>query len=308
MAVYKRKGSDIYYMDFTIFRTRIFRSTGKTEKEEARKVEEQERQRILASSDDEFDLSFTFLYGRDRYLRNRMKPIEVRVRKLIGNRRGSLLGEKDVDRFIERLRQEGATNATINSYLTALRKAFRHAGIRVFIPPNLPTDRRERILSTSEEALLLSHLAAFGHRHMKDLIVLLLHTGMKLSEALALTPGCFTQDRSSVQVWHDQHRQRYIPVDDAVKEIFERRKRFTRGMFKISAKKVEYEWAKARTALGLSSDRSFLIGALRHTYAFRLIQQGADAELIKDRLGFSSLKAAKAYMKRVQGVQDDSPK
>ena len=47
MSVYKRGDKGIFYMNFTVNGQRIFKSTGKFSKKEAKQVEANERQKML---------------------------------------------------------------------------------------------------------------------------------------------------------------------------------------------------------------------------------------------------------------------
>ena len=47
MAVYKRGTKGVFYMNFTVNGQRVFKSTGKYTKKEARQAEANERQRLL---------------------------------------------------------------------------------------------------------------------------------------------------------------------------------------------------------------------------------------------------------------------
>ena len=46
MSVYKRGDKGVFYMNFTVNGTRVFRSTGKFTKKEAKHVEALERQKL----------------------------------------------------------------------------------------------------------------------------------------------------------------------------------------------------------------------------------------------------------------------
>jgi hypothetical protein len=50
MAVYKRGAKGVFYMNFTVNGTRVFKSTGKNTKKEAKQAEANERQRMLNES------------------------------------------------------------------------------------------------------------------------------------------------------------------------------------------------------------------------------------------------------------------
>ena len=307
MAVYKRKGSDIYYMDFTFCYRRIFRSTGKSNKDEAREVEKRERQRLINEHVGNRTpyLSFELPGRRKKHSAGR------RLLKYIGDKPVGLIDDEDVKRLLRRLERNEAAPATINRYLSLLRSTLTKLQILgliekvPFIPSSLPVHSRERIVTPTEEIDLVKYFDGNGDGEMRDLVLMLLNTGLKLTEVLALTPHCFYPETMTV-VPYQPEKRRYIPVGDVVKEIFDRRRRRTRGIFKVSPSRVEHEWSKARKALGLEEDKTFVIGALRHTFAWRLMERGADDKTLMKTMGFSSMTATKAYIKRILSGQADS--
>jgi integrase len=193
MAVYKRKGSDIYYMDFTFYHRSFFKSTGKTDKEEAREAERRERQNLHRQYHEEGWYFLSDYIPARKHGRSKKHSDMRLVFRYTGDKPISLVTDNDIDRLINRLERKAFSKATINKYLSVLRKALRNVQLYHFVkvqahvPPRLPVDRRERILSVSEEARLFHHFFIHGHRDIKDIVLLLLNTGIKLSEALSRT-------------------------------------------------------------------------------------------------------------------------
>jgi integrase/recombinase XerD len=300
MAVYKRKGSDIYYMDFNRYGRRIFRSTGKTNKEEAQEVERQVRSQFDESLSGKHLLSEAVVAVFNR--KEQRDDTARLLLKYIGERPVDEIGEKDIERLIRKLRRRGATEpATLNRYMSALRiilKVAKEYWELESIPkiPSFKVDTNTRVLTVNEETGLIKHFKSEDNRTMKDLVIVLLSTGLKLSEALRLTIYSIDESTMSIHVGTGKG-ERSVPIDETVKSIFLKKRYVKRDnrIFKIDPAEVEYEWSKARKALGLEKDKGFNIGGLRHTYAVGQLKRGGTLETVAQLLGCALATVAKRY-------------
>ena len=78
--------------------------------------------------------------------------------------------------------------------------------------------------------------------------------------------------------------------------------------FSISVHEAERAWQWVRAEMGLMRDKEFVIHALRHTCASRLVNGGVDLYVVKEWLGHSSIQITERYAhlnptKLVQAVE-----
>jgi integrase len=65
--------------------------------------------------------------------------------------------------------------------------------------------------------------------------------------------------------------------------------------FNLTPYQSDKAWAWAREQMGLKNDTEFIIHALRHTCASRLVNAGVDLYVVKEWLGHSSIQVTERY-------------
>jgi integrase len=65
--------------------------------------------------------------------------------------------------------------------------------------------------------------------------------------------------------------------------------------FNLTIYQSDKAWAWARVEIGLKDDSEFIIHALRHTCASRLVNAGVDLYVVKEWLGHSSIQVTERY-------------
>jgi integrase len=65
--------------------------------------------------------------------------------------------------------------------------------------------------------------------------------------------------------------------------------------FNLTIYQSDKAWAWARKQIGLKDDNEFIIHALRHTCASRLVNKGIDLYVVKEWLGHSSIQVTERY-------------
>lgn len=216
---------------------------------------------------------------------------------------------RTLSEYAASLELEGKAPATVNRYLAAVSKMFRasfDAG-NLKVVPKIPRRReaqgRIRFLSREEEASMLEKLDT----NMQDLVVTLVDTGMRLGEALRLEPRDLDMRCRVIHVWETKNGQpRSVPMTTRVHETLQRRLyRPDTGKIHILAKEnrvfpltrhsAHHRWNTARAKLGLSGDPQFVIHALRHTCASRLVQAGVGLRVVQEYLGHKTLAMTMRY-------------
>jgi len=132
------------------------------------------------------------------------KDDKSRIEKNINSKLGSFplyaITKEDIQSFLDFLRNDGLSEATVLHYMAILRRAFNLActtvidGIPLFTGKSplagvvlpRPRNARERFLSYEEADKLLEAAMENGHADLHAAIVIALNTGMRLGEILRL--------------------------------------------------------------------------------------------------------------------------
>ena len=202
--------------------------------------------------------------------------------------------------------------ATVNRSLATLRKLLRlaHEWRLVNRVPRvrlLPGERnREFILTHAQERLYLEMAA----QPLKDVAALILDTGLRIGEALALEwPDIHLEPASGAKFGYLRVRdgksrfaRRNVPLTARVCAMLESRKAEFKGLsvFAESAARpmlnssLDHLHREQRVALKMSGE--FVLHSLRHTYGTRLGEAGADAFTIMRLMGHSSVTVSQRYV------------
>lgn len=213
-----------------------------------------------------------------------------------------------VARYLSLLERDGKSTATQNRALSAILVVWTKAhrlGLLLSAPPSGLYQResrgRRRTLSINEEQRLLEALA----EPYRSLAALLSLTGLRVSEALALTwadllfPAKGGRMASVVVRDSKNGDARSVPVDEellrlallAVGGIAKNTGPFSH----VSQSAFNHAWAAARAAMGLADDREFVPHALRHTYATRLVVAGVPLAVVARLMGHRSVRTTFRY-------------
>jgi len=206
----------------------------------------------------------------------------------------SKITEKTLQELVNRFRKEGNGATTINRKLSTLQTILRLAqedwGEVITMPrfnkyrtAEKPT--RFHVLSEDEENQIVSELRSLGEDEMADLVVILVDTGMRLSEALRLVRKDVDFDHNLIMIWESKNdRPRSVPMTKRVVQILKHRNKFT-----LSDNRVKYLFRKTRPAIEVT------IHTLRHTCASRLVQKGVSLYVVQRWLGHSTIHVTERY-------------
>ena len=82
----------------------------------------------------------------------------------------------------------------------------------------------------------------------------------------------------------------------SVREVFEERQYINKiKPFKITVDEGERAWKWVRAKMGFEGDEEFVIHALRHTCASKLVNAGVDLYVVKEWLGHSTIQVTERY-------------
>lgn len=307
MGMYKRNG--VYYAAFQVNGKRIVKSTGARDLVSARAIESDLMGKVLNKQFKTLLLSQAI----DRCFEERWceekcgeetRDRALLLLKYMEDKPINEIGSEDVQMMKSILLKEGKSLSTINRYMSRLKTILMMGMVRwgilsqlPYIPLSKEKTGRIMVISKDDEMAVINLLVEWGECKMADLIAVLADTGMRLSEALELKRTNVNFSKNLIHVLENKtDLPRSIPmtkrvIDTLTKEEYQGQ---TMYFYSLNYNRVQYLWNKVRVALGIT-DEEFVIHALRHTYASRLVQSGYDLYKVKTLLGHSSIKMTERY-------------
>jgi integrase len=218
---------------------------------------------------------------------------------ILGDPQVETITQETLSKLVRSLRAQGRSVATINRYLSTLQTTLKVLRVKADVDFTVfrkkERNGRIRIISFQEEDRLISLLSE-SDPDIAELVVVLVDTGLRLSEALNLDCRAISLPEALITVWQPKNdKPRSVPMTTRVREIFTRRCSQGNPPFPLDDNHVKYVWRKARQTMGLENDKEFVIHALRHTCASRLVQKGVDLYVVKEWLGHSSIQVTERY-------------
>lgn len=212
------------------------------------------------------------------------------------------LTTEKLDEWVAQLERDGKSNATINRKLAALSKCLRFAKQRGWIKelPHFPRKKeskgRVRFFTVEEESAILADLEHHGYDDLRDLVVVLADTGLRLSEALGLDWADISLgERPRLTVWHTKNGEaRTVPLTPRLVEVFKGREGSAKP-FRMNRWSARDAWDRMRERLGYADDSQYVLHTLRHTCASRLVQRGVPITVVKEWLGHKTITVTMRY-------------
>ncbi|MGF6173208.1 tyrosine recombinase XerC [Ensifer sp. 4252] len=231
----------------------------------------------------------------------------------------STLRPADLRGFLAQRRKGGAGARTLGRGLAGLRSFLRYlersglanaAGAAAVRSPKQPkslpkplTDREALNVVTTDAQLAEEPWVAARNAAV---LTLLYGCGLRISEALDLTPDDFAGAPSSLRITGKGGKTRIVPLMTVAREAVatylklcpyhagadEPMFRGTRGA-KLQPAIIQREMQKLRGALGLPDTAT--PHALRHSFATHLLAGGGDLRTIQELLGHASLSTTQVY-------------
>lgn len=317
MSVYRRGAKGVFYMNFTVGGVRVTRSTGKFTKKEAKLVEAVEKKRMMvdgALSPREKAARMPLSVAIQRVYHERWKDnkdggksqrIAERVAYLIGDIPISKIDEESIKLLVRLLEGSGVKGATVNRYLATIKTLLRHHQQPwEHIKLKKESKGRMRVLSKEEEMTVIDLLRNQDHTgkrsyypEVADLVEVLVDTGCRLSEVLNLKYKDINWDTNLISIWINKgDKPRSIPMTKRVVGILLARHQDGKlKPFTIDVDQAQRAWGWVRKKMGLEGDSEFVLHALRHTTATRLIDRGIDLYTVKEWLGHSTIQVTERY-------------
>lgn len=205
-----------------------------------------------------------------------------------------------VNGYSEWLQGRYDSPASVNRKLSTLQRMItlattRWGAIETPVAFDKLKENKGRIRTISFEVEeLLAPTAQAVDPLLADLVVFLVETGCRLSEGLKLTQKDIFTDH--VQFWNTKHEYRAVPLSDYAKSVLVKHQKSIRPFAGLgSIFTVERKWRKVRELMG--EDETFIIHALRHTFATRMVEAGVDIYTISKYLGHANVTTTERYAK-----------
>ena len=316
-AVYKRGDKGVFYMNFTVSGVRVFKSTGKFTKREAKQVEAMEKQKLLdkEKATPQERAAQTMLSDainqvyQARWKNNKDGEFShsraLRIQELLGDLPLEQIDQDKVEQFNIMLDKTGISSSTVNRYLAILKTIMRHKKQQWdFIKLRKERKGRIRVISKDEEQKVITLFKTVeinkrnGHfPEIADLVEVLLSTGMRLGELLALKYDDINFETNLISIWFNKgDRPRSIPMTAIARCILKRRQESNPVRpFSITSYQAENAWKWVRKQMNLEHDKEFVLHHLRHSFASRLAGKDVSLYIIKELLGHSTIQVTEKY-------------
>ncbi len=229
------------------------------------------------------------------------------------------LTASDFRAFLARRRAQGAESRTLARQLSSLRSFYRHAerrglfrnaALSAIRSPKLPHGVPKPLsvaaaaAVTQADALATDETPRWVLARDQAVLTLLYACGLRISEALALTPK--QADGPVLSITGKGNKTRIVPVLPAARQAIADYLKLCpmalsphEPMFRgvkggpLNARNVQLLIERLRGALGLPDTAS--PHALRHSFATHLLGNGADLRVIQELLGHASLSTTQVY-------------
>ena len=330
MPVYKQPRSPYWLIEVQIGGRRLRRSSKTTSKRKALAREWEWRKELSEPAVPDSEPPMLLGEALDRYSQTVIQPryrpknaardkyLLDRIRRDLGkDRLLPSINAAQIATFADGLLREGKAAATVNRHLAViravLRKAARDWGALREVPPIALfklRNERYRWLTEPEEARLM--VASAGH--LRDLLLFLLDTGARLSEATQLTWRDVQLDRQPRGIVKFMVTKsglpRSVPLTRRVEQMLSRLKQSCpeneeRVFLHRQTGPKQGQPRKAKpfnrphkafySACERAGISDFHIHDARHTFASRLVMRGVPMLEVSKLLGHSSLRMTMRY-------------
>ncbi len=304
-------------MNFTVNGERICKSTGKFTKKEAKLAEAVEKNKLIEESklpprekkartlfSDAIKKVYTERWKNNKDGMGSLRNAE-RAMAIIGDIPIGHIDDVAIAKLLRKLDAKKSKPGTVNRYLTAIKTMLRHNKLSTDdIKQRKEPKGRIRVITKEEEIQVLNLLRTHKLNYRTnlytegaDLVEVLVDTGLRLSEALNLEYKDINFTTNILSIWVNKgDRPRSLPMTSRVKRILEaRHSSDTKKPFTIDKHQAGHAWNYARKNMGFKGDKEFVMHALRHTCASRLVNKGIDLYVVKEWLGHSSIQVTEKY-------------
>jgi len=213
-------------------------------------------------------------------------------------------------RIVE-LSERGVKPVSINTYLRAVKAYCRWRELDWKIPRLKEEQKILQTLSDVQVRALINFkpkgaYQARGHA----LMLTVLDTGLRATEALSITKESVDMDNLAIRVVGKGGKHRLVPFSSELRKSLYRHFTKVTGRYlfktkydtKLTVRNFDRDLKVIGKACGITGVR-FSPHTLRHTFAASWLRRGGDIYLLSRCLGHSSLKTTEVYLKSL-GIAD----
>lgn len=320
MGLYKRNGSQFYWMTFRIDSKKVSESTGTANKKLAEKIYAKWVTEIAEGKWFPNEAKKrTFEELKTRYMEEHSRINKTpssclrdvssfkNLIRLFGGMRMADISPSKISEYKGLRKSEGAKPATLARELEVFRHSLNLA-VREWewleknpfekVKIEKPNNKVERWVIREEEETLLQ----YSEPWLREIIFFALNTGMRQNEILSLQwSQVDLVRRTSTLIETKNKEKRTVPLNKGVLELLMEKGRAksisgyvftTQAETRYNARNLLRSFYSARKKAGLEDVR---FHDLRHTFATRLVQAGVDLYVVKELLGHKSLTMTLRY-------------
>lgn len=324
MGLFRRPDSKDWWMSFTVNSKFYRRSTETTDKKLAERIYAKILTQVIEGKWFDVDEArkHTFEELMDRFMEEHAPKTEpttqrryIAARTHLGryfeNMTLAEITPRAISDYITKRRNESASASTINKEYCMLSKAFNLA-VKQWewcrdnpcskVPREKENNQITRWLASHEEKRLLEASNGYLGEQLVEIIILAMHTGMRLKEILDLKWSDVDLFRKVIVVLRTKNKDpKTLPINQTVYELLLRKSKVinmtgyvftTSNGTRIGARNLQREFYKA---LKKANVQNFRFHDLRHTFATRLVQSGEDLYKVAKLLGHRDISTTQRY-------------
>jgi excisionase family DNA binding protein len=218
----------------------------------------------------------------------------------------SSISQLAVEQYISRRISDGVQKSTVNRELACLKKMLNKAIDWGYLDEN-PVRKvkffsekdnlKERVLTPEEETKLLESCPEC----LRTIVLTAIHTGMRRAEVLNLRWEDVNLEKKEIKVRKTKSGSiRTIPINETLYSMLSRlKKKKGSSGYLFNNPRTGEPFKDVKKAFKGACERAGIEGLrfhdLRHTFATRLVENGADLITVKDLLGHFSVRITERY-------------
>jgi integrase len=285
-------------------------------KKEAEARYKQEVDRLLARGISDTSHSFTLAQARALSLQSRWKGMACeRTAAIYATEVVNFFGPDfqlsevrapGVERFRQAMAAKGNQPATINKKVSALKAMqsdallYGHIEEKPSLPQQLKVkNTKDRVLSDKEVKGFCDFFRAIGQPEAADLLIFLLESCCRWSEAAKLKGNDVDLDRRTVVFSRTKNNEpRTVPLTKQAFDAISGHMPAVAGhsVWSYSYRRYKDLFDQAKSFLGLAEDGELGIHTTRHTCASKMASRGVDLVKIMRFGGWTTLASVKRYL------------
>ena len=204
------------------------------------------------------------------------------------------------------------SNATINRELSELRRILNWA-LQVDLIERNPflgfkllkeENHRERILTDDELKRLLATIKKQEYSDFRQIVLIALYMGMRRGEIMDLKWSDVDKSKGEFDLVKTKNgKRRRIPIPDIVWKELKKLPRKSDYIFPSPTKLNQPRkkiWNRWTSLLKKSGIENFRFHDIRHTFASRMLSNGADLAVVKEILGHTTIVTTSRYLNVLQ--------